>query len=277
MDINMSKGHCNFLYGIFLFSLFPFEAIANDACTNPAISFLVNRPANAVSPCTVSPEHFMIEGGYQRRNWTTGSYANIYPNIQLRLGLPEMTEIYTYLPIYVDNHASPFAGNTTAAVGGKHKIWGNETFIFSVDGLVILPGGTANYVTKTGEHLNGVLSYIIDDKWSLLFMVSWYHQTQSSVPSQIGNHPSLITTQYFSGVGPDAVLSYVFTPKMSVYAEIFGQSKVSPTLGSGYNVNTGMIFTLRNNITFDIEFASRLSGQLGQLTNYFGAGVSIQL
>ena len=96
--------------------LLPIACIANDMCSaEEDISFLVNRPANAVSPCTVKKGYFLTEAGYQRRNWSTGGNADVFPVTQIRLGLPKTSEIYAYLPIYVGNHAPPFAGNTTIA------------------------------------------------------------------------------------------------------------------------------------------------------------------
>lgn len=249
--------------------LFPMISQANDICANPNdISFLVNRPANAVSPCTVPKGHFLPESGYQRHNWSTGSYANIFPFTQLRLGLPKDTEIYTYLPTYTGNKAYPYSGITTVSIGGKHTFWEQGPFIFTVDGMLILPGGSAQYGSQSiGEHLNGVFSYTIDSRWNFLFMLSIYNQGQPAIDNNLR----------YSGIGPDFVLSYLFTPKMTVYAEVFGQSKVSPILGSGFNADAGFIFSIKKNMTLDIEVGTRLSGQIGSLSTYVGAGGAIQL
>ena len=262
---------------IHLGSLLPLTSSANDLCSSESdISFLVNRPANAVSPCTVKKGHFLTESGYQRRHWSTGGNADVFPITQIRLGLPKTNEIYAYIPFYVGNHAHPFAGSTTTAIGGKHEFWQNNQIIFSVDGYLLLPGGTANYSTPTvGEHVNGIISYTINTQWNLLFMLSVFHQSGQSTQGQASSAsgPSL----YYTGVGPDLVLSYVFTPKMTMYAEFFGQNKVSPNLGSGFNADAGLVLSVRKNLTVDVEFGTRLSGQLGTLNNYVGFGGAIQL
>jgi len=257
--------------------LLPIACVANDMCSaEEDISFLVNRPANAVSPCTVKKGCFLTEAGYQRRNWSTGGNADVFPLTQIRLGLPKTSEIYAYLPIYVGNHAPPFAGNTTTAIGGKHKFWGNDQLIFSVDGYLLVPGGTANYSTQTlGERLNGIVSYSINTKWNLLFMLSFFHQSGQVIQDEASSVAAPYL--YYTGVGPDLVLSYVFTPKMTMYAEVFGQSKVSPNLGNGFNADGGLVLSVRKNITVDIEFGTRINGQLGTLNNYVGFGGAIQL
>lgn len=244
------------------------NGFASDACTSDNILFLVNRPTVADSTCVVSPGNLLIESGFQHRNWVTGSYADIYPITELRLGLPKDTEFYMFLPTYVGNHAPPFAGYTPTVVGYKHEVWGNEKFIATFDALLVPAGGSQNYgLQSAGGRVSGIVGYNISDQWGISAMLNFFYQGQSFTSPD----------QEFFAVGPDVVLTFLATPKVYIYTEVYGQSRVSPTSGSGYNLDGGLVFLIRNNITFDIEASTRLSGILGNFNNYVGVGGAIQL
>lgn len=243
--------------------------LADNFCTNQdTISYVINRPANATGPCAVAAKDILVEGGMQHRFLTGGSTADLFPIAEIRFGLPKQSELYVYTPIDVMNHAPPYNGYTTFAVGGKHEIWGNKRLVFTLDGFIAPPGGSFYYGTQApGIHINAIMEYLINDRVSFLFMLSYLH---------LGQPPSEPNLTY-SAVSPNAVLSYNLTPLMSVYAEIYGQNKTGPSQGSGYNMDGGLIFFITNNITLDVEIARRLVGQLGLFDNYVGAGGVIRL
>lgn len=244
--------------------------LADDFCSNQEnIAYLINRPANATSPCAVAYKDFLVEGGAQHRIFSENQSIDVYPNTELRFGLPEKSEIYLYTPAYIASHANSYPnGNTTIAIGGKHQIWGKDNIVFTLDGFIVVPGGSRDYgMQTTGEHVNAIVEYIFHNSLSFTFMFSYLHLGQPA------SEPNLT----YSAVSPNIVLSYNFTPLMTVYAEVYGQSKTSPLLGSGYNADGGLIFLITNNITLDVEVATRISGQLGQFDNYIGAGGVIRL
>ena len=250
---------------IFLSSLCRAESFCSNQDT---IAFLINRPTNATSPCAVAAKDVMVEGGMQHRWLTVGSTADIFPITEVRFGLPYQSEFYVFSPNYVVNHTAPYNGNTTFALGAKHEMWGNQTLVFSLDGFVAPPGGTSNYGTQApGIHANAIVEYLISERSSFLFMLSYLHLGQ----------PSSEPNRTYSAISPNAVLSFNLTPLMTVYAEFYGQSKTSPMEGPGYNIDGGLIFLVTKNITFDIEVARRIQGQLGQFENYVGTGGVIRL
>ncbi len=253
------------LYCIMLFSA---SSMATDTCANQDnILSLINRPTIAVSPCVVSEKHLLTEFGFEHRELVVGSYANVYPDTQFRLGLGHDSELYAYAPVYVDNHAPPFKGNTTIGVGGKHVFLEKDPIVLSIDALIYPAGGSVYYgFQTTGGRINGIANYSMDP-WSLTLMLSVMYQSQ----------PYNVPNQTFTAFGPDLVLSYSLNPDMYVFAEVYGQNKVSPTLGSAFNFDGGLAFLIRNNITLDIEASSRIYGLLGQFNNYIGFGGAVQL
>lgn len=79
----------------------------------------------------------------------------------------------------------------------------------------------------------------------------------------------------YTSVNPDLVLSWT-KEKISVYGEIYGQSKTGPQNGSGFNADAGILYLIRKNIVIDLEAGHRLSGVLGGFSHYVGTGISIQ-
>ncbi len=250
-----------------LIACYTAPSLAENLCSTESMLAEINRPTLASSPCVAPPKKILTEAGYQHRNLVAGSYMDVYPVVQIRLGLPESSEIYAYTPTYVDNHAPPYAGNTTFALGGKHVFLTYKQFVFSLDGYIFPPGGTSDYSSQsTGGRLNGIFHYNLEP-WNITLMLSGIYQTSPY------NQPN----QAFTTFASDAVISYALTPLVSVYAEVYGQDKVSLTSGSGYNFDTGLIFLLDNNLTLDVEYSNRLTGVLGLFQNYIGAGGAIKL
>lgn len=252
------------LYGI---QLFPETSMATDACNTDNILAVINRPTIAVSPCVVSADHLLTEGGFEHLDLVAGSYANVYPDTQIRFGLGHATEVYAYTPVYVENHASPYAGNTTFAVGGKHVFLNKDPFVLTLDAVVYPSGGSVYYgFQTTSAQINGIANYSMDP-WSISLILSIMSLSQ----------PYNLPNQTAAAFGPDLVVSYTINPKMYVYGEIYGQTKVSPNTGSGFNFDGGLAYLVRNNITVDIEASSRITGLLGQFSTYIGFGGTIQL
>lgn len=255
----------------FIISLSPSVGLADDFCSNQeTISFVINRPTNAISPCAVAYKNVLIEGGIQHRTFPGAQSIDLYPNIELRLGLPEKSEIYFYPPTYIASHAPPYPdGNSTVAVGGKHQMWGKKNFVFTLDGFIVPPGGSRDYgMQAMSEHVNAIIEYLINDTFTVTFMLSYLHLSQ----------PASEPNETYSAISPNLVLAYNFSPKMSVFSEVYGQSRTSPdSTRGGYNFDGGFIFLITNNITFDVEFSSRINGELGQYNNYVGAGGVIRL
>jgi hypothetical protein len=78
-----------------------------------------------------------------------------------------------------------------------------------------------------------------------------------------------------SSINPDLVLSWT-KGKISIYGEVYGQSKTGPQEGSGFNSDAGIIYLLKKNIEIDIEMGRCISGQLFGFSRYIGTGISIE-
>lgn len=243
-----------------------FAGEAPDPCQGPAALFsLVNRPSVADSACVVPFEKGLIESGVQYQNLKGGKRSYIVPQAELRLGLPAKTELAIIFPSYTHQTQPPHGGWGPAVVGLKHELGYNEKWLGSVEGLVILPSGSEAFGSDgLGGTINGIVDYNITNSLNLTFMLGISTQTQ---PYGSGG-------QRFNTINPDLLLAWQVNDKLQTYAEVYGQSKTSPTSGAGFNADAGIQYLFTPTLVSDLEAGQRISGQLGQFNNYFGAGLS---
>lgn len=81
--------------------------------------------------------------------------------------------------------------------------------------------------------------------------------------------------QSFTSVNPDLLLSWTKN-KISLFIEVYGQSKTAPDEGSGYNADAGILYLIKKNIVIDLEIDQRISGLLDGVERYYGGGITIQ-
>lgn len=228
---------------------------------------IVNRPSFGDSACVVPSGHAVIEAGYQylQLSHNDGS-AYILPQGVVRAGLPFDNELVVVLPTYVHQSRDSVGGSTATTAGIKHEIGYNAKWIGTVESLITQPNGSAAFGSQGVDvALNGIANYNINQQWGVTFMLGLSTETLSSA-----NGGGRFTT-----VLQDVVLSYAPVPAISLYAEAFGFTKTAPNEGSGYDVDGGIIYLIRNNMTVDLEYGHRISGELLGITDYVGAGFAV--
>ncbi|HVT62242.1 MAG TPA: hypothetical protein VHD33_01990, partial [Legionellaceae bacterium] len=237
--------------------------------TTPGMLSLVNRPTIAVSAFTMPLHEVMIESGYNSVKKTDQSKrVSLYPFTQIRTGLPNNGEFLVLLPIYVDNPVFPFTGWSPIGLGLKKEIYTSSATVFSLNGIGTLPSGSKYYGEQgfSGK-LSGIIAHTFNNYFSVSSMLSvMYQNVSASQPDK-----------QFASFNPDIVASFNITPAIVLYGEVYGQTRVSNTLGSGFNADEGFVFLVKDNMTMDIEISQRLSGHLGGFDSYIGAGFAIKL
>lgn len=254
-----------------LFFILPNSSFADHSnqtpCGGPTdlLSF-VNRPTVGDSACVAPEKTFILETGYQYQQLSGGGTLQNFPAAELRLGLANRYEINIYLPNYVVQTEPSAAGFTPVALGLKHEVVANEKWVFALEGFAILPSGTATYGSRRlGEAFYGVFSYNLSSTINVSGMLGGSSQSESIVNGG---------QRYFS-VNPDLVLAWS-KEKISLYGEVYGQSKTGPQEGSGFNMDAGVLYLIRKNIVIDLEIGHKISGNLGGFNQYIGSGISIQ-
>ena len=259
-----------FWIGIIIYGM-PFSVFGetvDDPCSGPAALLnMVDRPTVAGRACVVKYRKALLELGYQYQQLTASlAHQQNFPEAELRLGLPANNEFVILLPDYINQSISPHSGFSATTMGIKHEIGYNKHWLGAVEGLFVLPSGSAAFGSKgLGAALDGIISYTFNPYFNLLFMLGVSTETQSSHDGG----------QRFTSFNPDLVLTYSTNKNLDFYGEIYGQSKTSPGQGSGFNFDGGVIYLLFPCLTMDLEVGQRLNGNLGGFDHYFGAGMAI--
>lgn len=155
------------------------------------------------------------------------------------------------------------SGSNSPILGIKHLLFNTGNTLLSVESLFTLPAGSPALGNKDiGVSFNGIIGYSITPKLGINFMAGVSDQTQSQLD---GGERTI-------SVNPDLVLTYLLQEKLSLYGEIYGQSKTAPDQGSGFNWDVGFIYLWSPTLTVDVSAGRRLSGQLGGFSDYIGAG-----
>jgi hypothetical protein len=230
---------------------------------------LADRPSVIDSACTAPYQRVIIESNFitQQLNAHAGTQYNL-PNTEVRIGLPSNTEFLVLLPNYIRQTVAPKSGSAGVFAGLKHSINYSEQWLFAAIGAINIPSGSYDYGNLGwGGLINGIATYNIDSKWSISGMlgVSELSDTQS------------LNGRYFTSINPDISLSYSPSDWASIYAEIYGQSKIDSVQGAGFNFDAGVLFLVHSNVIINLSAGQQLYGYLGGFTHYINAGFSIRV
>lgn len=240
----------------------------DDPCGGPsALLSLIDRPTVGDSACVVSFKQAVLESGYQYQELTQSSakQQNL-PEAEFRLGLPSNNEFVLVLPNYIHQSLLPGSGFNATTIGIKHELGYTQTWLGAVESLFTLPSGSSAYGAQAvGVALNGIVQYTFNPTVSLSFMLGVTSQTLSH---QAGG-------ERFTSINPDVVYTYILTPKINFYGEVYGQSKTGPGKGSGFNFDGGVLYLPLKNVEVDLEVGQRISGKLAGFSHYIGAGFSL--
>ena len=236
-------------------------------CGGPTdLLLFVNRPTQADSACVVPNKSAVLESGYRYLDLLGGGTQQDLPESLFRIGLADRFEINILLPNYVYRTFEPRRGFNESTLGIKHELGANTKWVSAIEGYLILPSGSATFGSKeAGGIFNGILSYNITSELNISGMLGISSQTQSIDDGG----------RRYSSVNPDLVLSWT-KEKISIYGEVYGQSKTSPYEGSGFNMDTGILYLLKKNIVIDFSVGQRMQGTLFGFSHYIGTGISVQ-
>lgn len=227
----------------------------------------IDRPTLGDSACVVPDKQVVLESGYQYTSLLGGGVQQYFPAAFVRLGLVHRFEFNAYLPSYTHQTVFPYTGFDLSTLGIKHEVASSERWVAAVEGYAVLPSGSATFGSQGyGGIGNGIFSYNLNSEFNLTSLLGISSQTQPIV--QGGD-------RYFS-INPDLVLSWS-KEKLALYLEVYGQSKIAPGEGSGFNMGTGLVYLIKKNIALDAEVGQRMSGVLFGFEHYVGAGVTVQL
>lgn len=242
-----------------------------ETVNDPCAGFLniANRPSSIDSTCVVPLQKFVVELNYQSQQLSNHSgLQQNGPDALLRLGLPAKNEFFLILPNYISQSNAIGSGFTQIFAGLKHQFqtWGNG--LFAAEEVVNLPDGSSAYGSQGyGAAFNGIISYTLNAKWNASFMLG----------ASTATAPKLAGGKRFNSVNPDFVLSYSPTEKITLYSELYGQSKTGARQSSGFIVDAGVSYLIKPNLVINGSVGQRINGYLGGFAHYFGTGISVML
>ncbi|MGQ3887581.1 transporter [Legionella sp. CNM-1927-20] len=241
-------------------------ADSNPCSGKNAFINLVDRPNNADSPCVIPVRNIDFELGYDYQKLAPGrGNLHNFPQSELRIGLPMQSEIFFVLPNYNYQFSPVSSGFSNSTIGLKHQVGFNDKWLLTIEGAFELAGGSRDFGSKAlGSFANAIINYTMTDKLNFTFVVG----------GSIQSDPITAGGQHYNSFNPDGVLSYSLTEKLSLYGEIYGQTKTGATESSGFNADVGLLYLWRPHIVFDVSAGQRLTGYLYNIDHYFGAGIS---
>ncbi|HAT1596415.1 TPA: transporter [Legionella pneumophila] len=236
-------------------------------CGEPTDMFsFVDRGGIAINPCVVPPRNVLLGLGYQYQQLIGGGIQNNFPSSVIEVGFPDYFEVDLTLPSYINQTVAPRIGYSATQLDFKRILWFNSKWIASVNGTVIFPSGSSSFGSKgSGGGVTGILAYNINDQLNLTGTLEYI---SISEPINSGG-------QSYTSVNPDLLLSWTKN-KISLFAEVYGQSKTAPDERSGYNADAGILYLIKKNIVIDLEIDQRISGLLDGVERYYGGGITIQ-
>ncbi|HAT8286977.1 TPA: transporter [Legionella pneumophila] len=236
-------------------------------CGEPTdmLSFL-ERGGIATNPCVVPPRSVLITSGYQYQQLIGEGVQHNFPAAAIQLGLPGYFEVDLLLPNYINQTVDPRIGFSQTQLIVNHVLWFNNKWVITASGTFVFPSGSTSFGSPNpGGGVIGILSYNFN---SQLNLTSNLGITTQSEPSYDGG-------QSYTSVNPDLILSWTKN-KISLFAEIYGQSKTAPDEGSGFSTDAGVLYQVKKNIVIDFEVDQRITGLLNGVERYYGGGITIQ-
>ncbi|HAT8265199.1 TPA: transporter [Legionella pneumophila] len=236
-------------------------------CGEPTdmLSFL-ERGGIATNPCVVPPRSVLISSGYQYQQLIGEGVQHNFPAAAIQLGLPGYFEVDLLLPNYINQTVDPRIGFSQTQLIVNHVLWFNNKWVITASGTFVFPSGSASFGSPNpGGGVIGILSYNFNSQLNLTGNLGITSQSESSYDGG----------QSYTSVNPDLILSWTKN-KISLFAEIYGQSKTAPDEGSGFSTDAGVLYQVKKNIAIDFEVDQRITGLLNGVERYYGGGITIQ-
>jgi len=250
-------------------------SLVQDPCAGPSeLLAMLDRPTVGDSACAVPLGRAVLEAGIQRGmlSGTPGGRFVTVPDAELRLGLPDQSELVWLPPNLQYQHNDAGSGSAAGSthgfgattVGLKHEIGYSAHWQETIEDLVTLPSGSLLYGSDGwGNAVSGIVSYSPGGPFGLSLMLGISSQT---APTAAGG-------ARFNSINPDVVATWLLNPRLQFYGEVYGQSRTAYGQGSGVDADGGVQYLLGRDWEVDLEEGIRLHGALGGFTHYTGIGV----
>ena len=253
---------------MFFFTLNAFATSAVNPCANVSVLSQTDRGSVTNTPCVMPSNTFLLETGYQYKHFTIAGYQQAYPQSSVFIGLPANSELQLTLPSYNQQSIRPFSGASATTVGVKHELFYGQSWVTAGSILLAPPGGSATFGSDgLGMSVNGIFSYNIHPKVSTSFLLGWSTSTL----------PSFFRGERYNSMSSSFLLSYVPIEKLSIFIEVFAQSRTAPGVDGNYNADCGMLYLLSSNIVIDFELGQQLGHEPASFNQFIGGGVSVKL
>lgn len=247
-------------------------------CSGPSgLLGQLDRPTVGDSTCVVPQGMAVIEAGASAGNLygSPGGTVDTLPNLELRFGLPDDSELVWLPPNFQYQSADAAPGIPAATVRGfgattvgiKHLAGYTEHWQWTDEALVTLPSGDSTFGSHgVGGALNAIVSYG-SGPLGVSLMVGVTSQTE---PTGAGG-------QRFQSFNPDLVVTWQSTSRLQFYAEMYAQSHSGYGQGWGTDADGGVQYLLTPDFEVDLEEGVRIQGTLGGFSNYTGVGLGLLL
>ena len=255
-----------FSIGCSFISLTSFAVALDYPCNKSVALFLTDRGSITDTPCVVPENRMLVEGGYGNQFLITGDTLQSYPQAEVALGLPAHSEVFISLPSYNRQNSIPLAaGSGPTTLGVKHEVLFGHSWTFSAQGLLVLPSGSANFgAPDVGGALNGMFGIDLTSSVSLAGMFGMSSTTEAIY----------VSGQRFNSLNLSIAPTFAPTETVTLFIELFGQTKTAVDLGGGLNGDFGFLYAYSQSLVFDAEVGQRFSGKLGGYNHYMGIGLT---
>lgn len=239
------------------------------ACTSDnRMLTIIDRPSASYSPCTVESKTLYIESGYAYQKLTPSGNGQNLPQMEMRLGLTDHTEIEYFPPNYFVQPSPYQSGFAEMSLGLKHVFYFDSHQIVTAQGYVSPPSGSQYLGTaKTSFFINGIYDYTFDSNFSIVTNLGI---ASNSAP------PAFPAKNYYS-FNSTINLGLPIANNIAGYIETYSQSKTALNQGWGVSMDGGLIFLVKKHLTIDVSAGQRIAGYLGNTDHYFNAGFVIAL
>ncbi|MDE2573112.1 MAG: hypothetical protein KGM44_11430 [bacterium] len=247
---------------------------AADPCGgNARLLATLNRPTIGFSVCAVPPGSVVLEEGYQinvRRGPDTG-VAVQYPQGFERLGLSPRLELDIVGPNL--NRSRSSAGDSRGlsdmGLGFKYEFAPKGRFTYAVDGLLTAPTGSGGFSAGgPTQTLNLDISYALTPAIALGTTLSGLAGGGVRADGSLGR---------FAAFDPSLVITAQMPNAYQFYAELAGQSRVSPDEGGRAFVDFGVQKLIGPCFELDLEEGIGFTPVQGSRFTYTGLGFGVRL
>lgn len=237
-------------------------------CASYDATNLTDRGSVTDTPCVVPSKKVLIENGYDYAGITGGGTLQYFPQVQVSFGLPAKTEFAVFFPSYNRQTQPYYSGFNAIGFGSKHELFYGQQSIVSIQAYFSPVSGSKQFGSTGAEvFMNGIWQYNISSTLSTTVFVGAGTLTQPS-----NSHGG----RFFS-INPSAVLSYAPNDIISYFIEGFSQTQPAPGIGFSAYADFGLIYTVRKNISIDVEVGRRFIQRSNGVEHFIGGGLTILL